>query len=234
MLVGMRKTSDTPTAPVVVKTTSYDELVPLIPGVLGFRPENSIVALPMIRKRSTFGARMLLSDASHSPKGAARAILGGIMRVLKPEAIILAVFTDDALEFTPSEADVPLIDTQRTPLPHQAIIDAFRDEAARRNIPTTVSVYIGPDGCCEYAPVTAEQTETNTWVEYCSHEKTKQHAEMVGHEIQRDPRSGRAESDQKTREIMQRLLHERKKNRLANAETGDRHEQPVDPHSHTA
>lgn len=217
----------------IVRASDPRGLVSVIPAQFGYRPENSIVVLPMRRKRTVGGARLELDQAKDA-RTAARAALPPIIAVYQPEAILIAVFTDTPLTHTPAADDVALIDTRTNTVPSQNLVDSFRDEAARLGIPTMIALYIGPDGFCEYGPPADEQTEANVLTEFWGHAEAVAHPEIIGAPVARDPRVLKRESDAKTREVLQRLLDEREQNRLANAEARDGHEQSVDPHSHAA
>lgn len=217
----------------IVRATDPTGLVSAIPKLFGFEPENSLVVLPMRRKRTVGGARIELVQAS-DPVLSARAVLAPVASTYRPEAVLFAIFTDEPLAATPGPDEPPLIDIRTVPIPHQEVIDAFRDEAARLGIPTAVAMYIGPEGFCEYAPPHAEQTEHNALVEFWAHTAAQTHPELVGVEVEPDPRAVKRESDAKTRAVLQRLLDEREQNRLANAEARDGHEQSVDAHPHAA
>lgn len=181
-------TKNHPREQTVIRATDPRGLVSVIPAQFGYRPENSIVVLPMRRKRSVGGARIQLSQAQQ-PSLAARSVLNPLRSAFRPEAIIIAVYTDESLPAAVGADDVPLIDTRVVALPHQAAVDAFRDEAARLGISTMVAFYVGPDGFCEYTPPVDEQDEHNTVVQFWAHEHALTHPELVGLVLGRDPRA---------------------------------------------
>lgn len=192
----------------IVRASDPRGLVSAVPALFGYRPENSIVVLPTRRKRSYGGARIELAQAEH-PRRAARTLVGQIVSKFRPESIIVAVYTDERLPVTIGESDVPLIDTRVAGIPYQAVVDAFRDEAARLSVPTVVALYVGPDGFCEYAPPLDEQSGENPVVQFWAHSDALTHPELVGLPLERDPRAVERESDAKARLVMQRLQTER-------------------------
>lgn len=128
-----------PSAPpedeVVVRLGTPPELVASLPAMLGFVPEESIVAMAMHRRggRSRVGgmARVDLGPGEHPADQAeidrvlATAVLGRLERT-EPDALMIVVVSDGV----PAERP-----------PHASLVDAVTEAFAERRIPVTGAVW---------------------------------------------------------------------------------------------
>lgn len=221
----------------VLRSSSPADLAAAIPAMLGYTPENSLVLIPLRRKRSTGGLRVELDQVAPDPDLAVHELLALMEERFRAEALVLAVFTEQPLAREFAADASPRFNALDLAIPHAEFIAHLQVHAAACRIQIATAVYFGPDGFCEYpampAGAVAWQRESAE-VEFQHSGEVAVHPELIGIPLARDPRVVRRESDAKTRAVLQRLLDEREQNRLANAQARDRHEQTVDPHPHAA